>query len=66
MLCCHRIAKRRDAVVEKRQNVKALSAERAKQLSDSMAWQEFCREADEVWKKKNKTIDANAITYAVG
>ena len=56
MLCCHRIAKRRDAVVEKRQKVKALSAERAKQLSDSMAWQEFCREADEVWKKKNKTI----------
>ena len=48
MPCCYRIAKRRDAVVEKRQKVKALSAERAKQLADSMAWQEFCRDADEV------------------
>ena len=44
----YRIAKCRDAVVEKRQKVKTLSAERTKQLSDSMAWQEFCRDADEV------------------
>ena len=45
---CHRIAERRDAAINKRQKVKATSAERTKQLQDSLVWHQFCRDADEV------------------
>ena len=42
------IGDRRDAVVSRRQKVKALSAERAAKLQASLAWQQFNRDADEV------------------
>ena len=44
----YRIANRRDAVVSRRQKVKALSADRAAKLLASLAWQQFNRNADEV------------------
>ena len=43
-----RIAERRDAVVGRRQKLKTASAARAKKLHDSLAWQNFRRDANEV------------------
>ena len=43
-----RIAERREAVNSRRQRVKQLSAERKAKLLDSLAWQKFCRDVDEV------------------
>ena len=43
-----RIASSRDAVVSRRQKVKQMSAERKAQIQASVAWQQFCRDADEV------------------
>ena len=43
-----RIAERREAVQSRRQKVKQLSAERKAKLLDSLAWQKFCRDVDEV------------------
>ena len=43
-----RIAERRDAVIARRQKLKAVSAARAKKLQDSLAWQNFKRDGNEV------------------
>ena len=43
-----RVAERRDAVNSRRQRVKQLSAERRAKLLDSLAWQKFSRDVDEV------------------
>ena len=43
-----RIATKRDAVVSRRQKVKQISSARKARLMDSVAWQQFCRDADEV------------------
>ena len=44
-----RIAERRDAVIARRQKLKTVSAARAKKLQDSLAWQNFKRDANEVY-----------------
>ena len=43
-----RIAARRDAIISRRQRVKQLSADRKVKLMDSLVWQRFSRDADEV------------------
>ena len=43
-----RIAERRDAVIARRQNLKTVSTARAKKLQDSLAWQNFRRDGNEV------------------
>ena len=48
MLIPCRVAERRDAVNSRRQRVKQLSAERRAKLLDSLAWQKFSRDVDEV------------------
>ena len=50
------IASSRDAVVLRRRKVKQLSAERKAQIQASLAWQQFCRDADEVQNKCVATI----------
>jgi len=42
------IGSSKDAVVLRRQKVKQLSAGRKAQIQASLAWQQFCRDADEV------------------
>ena len=42
------IANRRNSVVARRQKVKQMSAERKAHIKASLAWQQFCRDADEV------------------
>ncbi|XP_065894234.1 spectrin beta chain, non-erythrocytic 1-like isoform X3 [Dysidea avara] len=52
------IASSRDAVVSRRQKVKQMSAERKAQIQASVAWQQFCRDADEVtaWIAEKMTV----------
>ena len=45
---CDRIAARRDAIISRRQRVKQMSADRKTKLLDSLVWQKFSRDADEV------------------
>ena len=43
------ISQRRDAVVQRRHKVKGLEQQRTNQLQASLAWQQFNRDADEVY-----------------
>jgi spectrin beta len=43
-----KIAARRDAIISRRQRVKQMSADRKSKLLDSLVWQKFSRDADEV------------------
>ena len=62
-LSWHRIAERRDAVISRRKKVMAASIDRAKQLQDSLTWQQFCRDADEVVERSAIMIMSHTALY---